>query len=144
MTAFVVNDYRWNDASVIVWLLRSVGILAIIAGILLFSWCVTLFARIGQGTLAPWDPTRYLVAVGPYRFIRNPMISGVAFMLIGESLFWGSWWVGLWAGIFIGINHFYFVLSEEPGMEKRFGENYRLYKAHVPRWIPRLWQRSDQ
>jgi protein-S-isoprenylcysteine O-methyltransferase Ste14 len=45
-----------------------------------------LFAKVGQGTLAPWDPTRNLVAVGPYRFVRNPMISGVALMLMGQAL----------------------------------------------------------
>jgi len=29
-------------------------------------------------------------------------------------------------------------LSEEPGLERRFGEDYRRYKRAVPRWIPRL------
>ena len=29
-------------------------------------------------------------------------------------------------------------LSEEPGLSKRFGEAYAIYKRHVPRWIPRL------
>jgi protein-S-isoprenylcysteine O-methyltransferase Ste14 len=31
-----------------------------------------------------------------------------------------------------------FVLVEEPGLERRFGDSYRAYKANVPRWIPRL------
>jgi protein-S-isoprenylcysteine O-methyltransferase Ste14 len=34
-----------------------------------------------------WDPTRNLVAVGPYRFVRNPMIIGVALMLFGQAMF---------------------------------------------------------
>jgi protein-S-isoprenylcysteine O-methyltransferase Ste14 len=88
--------------------------------------------------LAPWDPTKKIVVVGPYQFMRNPMISGVACMLLGQVLFHGSWVLGFWAGIFITINHIYFVLSEEPGLEKRFGEPYRVYKANVPRWIPRV------
>ena len=138
LTALAASDHRWNNGAVIAWLPRSVGVITLIAGFLLFSWCVSLFARVGQGTLAPWDSTRNLVAVGPYRFVRNPMISGVALVLVGETLFWGSWCVGLWAVIFIIINHFYFVVSEGPGLEKRFGESYRLYKANVPRWIPRL------
>jgi protein-S-isoprenylcysteine O-methyltransferase Ste14 len=33
---------------------------------------------------------------------------------------------------------FYIPYSEERGLEKRFGEAYRTYKQHVPRWIPRL------
>jgi protein-S-isoprenylcysteine O-methyltransferase Ste14 len=66
------------------------------------------------------------------------MISGVALMLIGQTLFWGSWAIALWALAFIVINHIYFVLLEEPGLESRFGEDYRVYKEQVPRWIPRI------
>lgn len=126
------------DASLLVWLPRAIGLALLIAGLGLFSWCVSLFARVGRGTLAPWDPTRNLVITGPYRCVRNPMISGVAAMLLGEALLWGSIALGLWADIFILINHAYFLLSEEPELEKRFGESYRQYKASVPRWIPRL------
>ena len=137
LTTSAVNDTRWNDG-IDAWLPRSAGIVLLLAGFALFSWCVVLFARVGQGTLAPWDPTRQLVAVGPYRFVRNPMISAVAMFLIGQALFWGSRAIAVWAGVFILINHTYFVLSEEPGLDARFGDSYRLYKANVPRWIPRL------
>ena len=94
-------------------------------------------ARVGRGTLAPWDPTRRLVAEGPYRHVRNPMISGVLLMLVGEALLSRSGVLALWAGAFLLINHTYFLLSEEPGLERRFGDSYRVYRAHVPRWIPR-------
>ncbi len=136
--AFAASDTRWVEASLLLWLGRILGAVSFLGGFGLFSWCVSLFARVGQGTLAPWDPTKNLVAVGPYQYVRNPMISGVALMLIGESLFWGSCVIGLWAGIFMLINHTYFVLSEEPGLEKRFGESYHIYKANVPRWVPRI------
>jgi protein-S-isoprenylcysteine O-methyltransferase Ste14 len=138
LTTFAAIDTRWGNGAFIVWLLRAAGVALIICGLVLFSWCVSLFARVGQGTLAPWDPTRTLVTVGPYRFVRNPMISGVAQMLIGQALLWGSWMVGIWACLFVLINHIYFVLWEEPGLGKRFGEAYRVYKADVPRWLPRL------
>jgi len=32
----------------------------------------------------------------------------------------------------------YIPLGEEPGLAKRFGDDYHLYKQNVPRWIPRL------
>jgi protein-S-isoprenylcysteine O-methyltransferase Ste14 len=135
------GDTRWSDAAFIGQMLRVAGIALFVMGFGLFSWCVSLFARVGRGTLAPWDPTRNLVAAGPYRYVRNPMISGVVAMLLGEALLWGSLAVGLWACTFILINQVYFVLSEEPGLERRFGEPYRAYKASVPRWIPRLRRR---
>lgn len=138
LTAFAGIDSRWSDAWVLPWAMRLAGAALAAAGFALFGWCVHLFARVGQGTLAPWDPTKKIVVVGPYQFMRNPMISGVACILLGQVLFHGSWLLGLWAGIFVIINHIYFVFSEEPGLENRFGEPYRVYKANVPRWIPRV------
>jgi len=137
LNAFAAEDTRWDRSSFIVWLPSSAGLALIIVGLVLFCWCVALFVRIGRGTLAPWDPTHALVAVGPYRFVRNPMISGVALMLIGMAVFLGSWIMGVWASVFVLFNSVYFVLLEEPGLERRFGEAYRIYKANVPRWIPR-------
>jgi protein-S-isoprenylcysteine O-methyltransferase Ste14 len=130
-------DLGWPAGVLLAWLARTAGAGLLAAGLLLFGWCVSLFARVGQGTLAPWDPTRWLVVVGPYRYLRNPMISGVAAMLVGEALVWGSWAQALWGLGFMAINHLYFVLLEEPDLEGRFGEAYRAYKGHVPRWLPR-------
>ena len=141
LNRFAPGDSRWADVSTLVWLLRTAGTLLLVVGFVLFSWCVSLFARVGRGTLAPWDPTRNLVAAGPYRYVRNPMISGMALMLLGQALLWGSWSLAVWFCAFVFINHVYFVLSEEPGLEKRFGKSYHLYKANVPRWIPRTWTR---
>jgi len=39
--------------------------------------------------------------------------------------------------VFVAINCVYFLLYEEPGLERRFGEEYLSYKRNVPRWIPR-------
>lgn len=128
---------EWGGGPAVEGLARAMGAAVFAVGFALFAWCVLLFARVGRGTLAPWDPTRRLVAVGPYRHVRNPMISGVLLMLAGEALLSRSGALALWTGAFLLINHTYFLLSEEPGLERRFGESYRVYRAHVPRWIPR-------
>ena len=99
---------------------------------------IWLFINIGRGTLAPWSPTKRLVIIGPYRHVRNPMISSVLMILLGESIAFGSTWIFVWFLLFFGINHIYFMNSEEPALEKRFGEGYIIYKKNVPRWIPRL------
>ena len=137
LTSWADIDTRWGNVSSWEWLPRCVGVGLLAGGVVLFGWCVRLFAQIGQGTLAPWDPTRKLVAVGPYRSVRNPMISGVFTVLLALALIWGSWVVGIWALLFFAVNHTYFILSEEPGLERRFGDSFRRYKANVPRWIPR-------
>ena len=107
-------------------------------GLLLVVRTVALFATVGQGTLAPWDPTSRLVARGPYRHVRNPMISGVLSILLGEAVLLGSLLLLAWFGTFLAANSIYIPLVEEPGLGRRFGVDYEVYRAHVPRWLPRL------
>ena len=118
--------------------LKIFGVIMGIVGIILFFYTVFLFKKIGKGTLAPWSEKQKLVVVGPYRYCRNPMISGVLFVLIGESLILHSLPILIWAGCFFVINTIYFLVSEEPALEKRFGGDYKLYKKHVSRWLPRI------
>jgi protein-S-isoprenylcysteine O-methyltransferase Ste14 len=114
------------------------GALLVLAGVSLFLYTVLLFNNIGKGTLAPWSPTQKLVVAGPYRYCRNPMITGVFFVLLGETCILHSVNILIWAGAFFLINTVYFILKEEPDLYKRFGEDYTAYKAKVPRWIPRI------
>ena len=113
------------------------GLALIAAGLAMWAWTVRLFARVGRGTLAPWDPTRKLVVEGPYRHVRNPMISAVLGVLLGEAALLGSVGIAVWAAAFAAVNTVWFVLGEEPGLERRFGAEYRAYKRGVPRWLPR-------
>ena len=113
------------------------GALFLLAGLCLFATTVALFWRRGRGTLAPWDPPRVFVADGPYRYVRNPMISGVIFILIGEALVLRSYAQARWALVFFVVNLVYIPLLEEPMLEARFGESYRNYKRHVRMFIPR-------
>jgi protein-S-isoprenylcysteine O-methyltransferase Ste14 len=51
------------------------------------------------------------------------------------------------AGLVLVVLHlFYIPLSEERGLENRFGQDYREYRRNVPRWIPRLtpWEPDTQ
>ena len=114
------------------------GALCFLAGMLLAVSTVRLFYRQGGGTPAPWDPTTRLIVSGPYAYVRNPMITGVVFILAGESLMLPSLAVGIWSVVFLIINMFYFPLSEEPGLRKRFGKDYEEYCKHVRRFVPRL------
>jgi protein-S-isoprenylcysteine O-methyltransferase Ste14 len=107
-------------------------------GLGLAGWTVTLFMKFGNGTPAPWDPPKKLVIRGPYRHVRNPMLSGALLILSAEALLFQSWPLSAWMVVFFIGNTIYFRFIEEKGLEKRFGDDYRKYKARVPRWIPRL------
>lgn len=124
------------------WPAALLGAALLALGLALIVQTVALFATVGKGTLAPWDPTARLVVRGPYRRVRNPMISGVLCVLLGEALLFGSAAVLAWFAIVFAINAVYFPLVEEPGLRRRFGADYEAYRAAVPRWLPRLrpWQ----
>ena len=117
---------------------KWVGTVIFISGLALFIWTVYLFRHIGKGTLAPWTPTQKLIIKGPYQYCRNPMISAVFFMQLGETIFLNSKGIAILAAVFLIVNTIYFILKEEPDLYKRFGNEYLEYKKHVPRWIPNL------
>ena len=133
MPAFLIAIYGTDVEPIRVVLGVPFGV----GGFALWLWTVRLFARIGRGTLAPWDPTERLVVEGPYAHARNPMITGVVAVLLGEALILGSVAVLVFAAGFVVVNHVFFLAYEEPSMERRFGDDYRRYKDDVPRWIPR-------
>ncbi len=119
------------------------GVCLLAVGLALFVASLRRFSGEGHGTLAPWDPPRELVVTGPYRHVRNPMISAVVLFLFGESLLLLSLAHAAWAAFFLGLNLVYIPLIEEPQLARRFGEPYREYCRHVPRVLPRLrpWTR---
>jgi protein-S-isoprenylcysteine O-methyltransferase Ste14 len=43
------------------------------------------------------------------------------------------------------MNEVYIPLAEEPGLARRFGDDYAVYKRHVPRWLPSLtpWRQDE-
>jgi len=55
---------------------RVLGVAVMVAGGILAFACVATFVTRGQGTPAPIDPPCKFVAVGPYKFVRNPMYIG--------------------------------------------------------------------
>jgi protein-S-isoprenylcysteine O-methyltransferase Ste14 len=114
------------------------GMSCIVTGILLVYKSTRLFITVGHGTIAPWNPPQQMVVTGIYLHMRNPMITGVLFILLGEALFFLSMLLFFWALLFWGGNHIYFVKKEEPDLMQRFGRKYLVYTQHVPRWIPRL------
>lgn len=122
--------------------LLVVGLVICIVGFILLIATIRMFILIGNGTIMPWDPTRKLITVSLYGHVRNPMILSVILIEIGEAILFASYGIAVLAAVNFVVNTVYFIFSEEPGLEKRFGEEYMEYKRNVPRWIPRLkpWQ----
>ncbi|MCL2469717.1 MAG: isoprenylcysteine carboxylmethyltransferase family protein [Alphaproteobacteria bacterium] len=130
-----LSDYKFELAQG--W--RAVaGFLLLALGFSLAVWTMTLFHRKGKGTAAPWNPPKNLVIAGPYRHVRNPMLTSVFTMQIATWLLLGAWQLLALFAVFLVVNMLYFPLVEEKELEKRFGAAYLRYKKNVPRYVPRL------
>jgi protein-S-isoprenylcysteine O-methyltransferase Ste14 len=130
------SDWDLGGAARVI--VAAIGAGALALGLALFAGTVRLFASLGRGTLAPWDPPRRLVLAGPYRRWRHPMITGVALALAGLTLIARSTGIAIELALFVAVNALYLPLVEEPALVQRFGDDYVRYMERVPRWLPRL------
>jgi protein-S-isoprenylcysteine O-methyltransferase Ste14 len=109
----------------------------IAAGAALYIWCVSAFAIVGRGTPGPWDAPRHLVAVGPYRWVRNPIYVAALTVVLGEAWLFLSFQLLIYSGVMAIVCHLFVMGYEEPTLRRRFGDSYLAYLRTVPRWIPR-------
>lgn len=116
----------------------AAGCLMVACGALLGLWCVGLFTFVGKGTPAPIDPPKELVAIGPYRFVRNPMYVAVGTILLGEALCTFSLRLFIYTVVVCAAFHTFVTLYEEPTLRRLFGDSYEEYCRTVPRWLPKL------
>ncbi|EMY32306.1 hypothetical protein D477_020823, partial [Arthrobacter crystallopoietes BAB-32] len=117
---------------------RAAGAALLLAGSAVVIECFARFALQGRGTPAPIAPTRYLVVSGSYRHVRNPMYVALQAVIAGQALLLGRpvlFCYNLVSSIPIVV---FVRLYEEPVLERTFGDEYRRYRQHVPRWLPRL------
>lgn len=98
--------------------------------------CIGLFILRGQGTPAVFDPPREFVAVGPYRYVRNPMYIGGITLLVSLGLYARSYAILLLAAASFVVLYLFVVAVEEPQLRQRFGKTYDDYLHTVPRWLP--------
>jgi protein-S-isoprenylcysteine O-methyltransferase Ste14 len=117
--------------------IRSIaGMIVAAVGAATAAWCVATFALAGKGTPAPFDPPRRLVVQGPYRVVRNPMYVGAVLALGGAALFYASFGLLAYAGLFTVAAHAFVVWYEEPTLRRTFGKSYEDYCRRVGRWWP--------
>ena len=113
--------------------------LLMIGGLSLSVWTIIYMKHRGKGN--PMDAfghevaprTQHLMTDGPYRFNRNPMLTGTLTYLAGIAVWLWTWqaavvWVAFFAIMFIQ------VLSEERRLKRDFGEEYETYQRHTRRF----------
>jgi protein-S-isoprenylcysteine O-methyltransferase Ste14 len=111
----------------------ALGTIPTAAGAALAMVAERAFRRVGTN-VPPWRPTLKLATGRIYGWLRNPMYVGVILMLAGFGIAFASDWMLILLVPTALLLHFGVVLREERYLEDKFGEEYRRYKARVPRY----------
>jgi protein-S-isoprenylcysteine O-methyltransferase Ste14 len=112
---------------------RLLGVAAILLGLGAFA-AIAAFRRAGTSP-NPYRPAGRLVTAGPYRLSRNPMYLGFTLWYVGISCWANSLWSLLLLPLVLLVMHQGVIAREEAYLERRFGDEYRQYRARVRRWL---------
>ena len=80
-----------------------------------------------------------LIQDGPYRFVRNPIYTGMFGMLLATGLAAGRWIPLLVAVVLFAAGTFIRIRSEERLLRQAFGSEFEEYARHVPALIPGIY-----
>ena len=115
--------------------------IALLVGIFWVSWAYSYLHFVGKGS--PVEvfgvalyPTENLVTTGPYAYARNPMILGLLTLLLGVAFLMNSISALILIPILAAIAVVHIKIFEEPGLVRRFGEDYINYRKTTPTLIP--------
>ncbi len=105
-----------------------------IVGLVFGGWALGAFVA-AKTTPHPNHPVNSLVTWGPYRVSRNPMYVGLSVGTVGIALVANTPWI-LAALLLVWLALRRLVIGrEEAYLERRFGDEYRSFKARTRRWL---------
>jgi protein-S-isoprenylcysteine O-methyltransferase Ste14 len=105
-------------------------------GIIVTTWSAFHFLKV-KGTPVPFNPPPQVVKSGPYRYTRNPMLTGVFLFLFGVGFGISSVsLVFFFTPLFVLINVWELKQIEEPELIKRLGDEYIKYRRKTPMFLP--------
>lgn len=130
---FVAGPVAWPTTWPFLWA-QWLGAVLIAVGAALLCWSLVHFGK-AKTPPAPWEATRALVLVGPYRFTRNPMYLGLLLVQTAVGLLRNNPWdllllVPSWALLHWGV-----VRREERYLLKKFGPSYQQLLDSTRRWL---------
>jgi len=116
------------------WISAGIAGSLIIIGVAVFGASIRNFSSAAtpvQGT----KPTNTLVTSGIHGWSRNPIYVGMFLLYGGIGLVVRSPWILILTLPLAIAIRYGVVAREETYLERRFGDAYRHYKAHVRRWL---------
>ena len=116
---------------------RSVAalVIAMLGGFCSFAGVISF--RRAKTTINPMKPMEAttLVCSGIYKVTRNPMYTGLLFVLIAWAVYLSSVWALLGPIVFMAYIRQFQIAPEEKVLAEIFGNTYATYRASVRRWL---------
>jgi len=134
LVAMVLFHFLLSGPRLICGVWRLVGVPVLVLGAALTGWADALFKRFGT-EVKPFQKSSLVVDEGPFRFSRHPMYLGFLGIVFGFGIL-----AGTVVPLLLGVLMFWllsalFAIPEERHMEEQFGEEYRIYRSKVRRWL---------
>jgi protein-S-isoprenylcysteine O-methyltransferase Ste14 len=136
LVPFLITGWKTGGSTLPV--VRAIGIVLVLAGLLSLLESFARFVFRGRGTPAPVAPPTTLVVSGQYCYVRNPMYLAVVAVIVGQALWFASGALLAYAAFVWVLFHLHVVWYEESTLEKSFGVAYEQYRRVVRRWRPRV------
>ncbi|MBE2182351.1 MAG: isoprenylcysteine carboxylmethyltransferase family protein [Anaerolineae bacterium] len=114
--------------------LRWAGIVLVVLSLIPGPWALLNMMRAGTHP-EPTHPTTALVTNGPFRFSRNPIYLTFTLFFLGFALITLNLWLIAILPVVLIVLIKGVIEREECYLERKFGEDYRVYKGRVRRWI---------
>ncbi|WP_309383584.1 methyltransferase family protein [Cerasicoccus frondis] len=129
---FGLNWFTPQNASGWGW--YAVGYLLLALGMFLVLGAWMSF-RIHDTPICPFKQPTHLITDGVFRFSRNPIYLGQAFMLLGLAALHGAWVTLLPIPLLIAILHVGFIRPEERILSQQCGAEFATYRSRVRAWL---------
>jgi protein-S-isoprenylcysteine O-methyltransferase Ste14 len=110
------------------------GAVLFIVGAALAGWGWLIFQRKGT-TRIPGQTSTTLVTWGPYRYMRNPMYTGLTIAYLGEAGLLHQLWPVVLLPLTLAYVNWVVIPLEEKRLREAFGETYESYRSTVRRWL---------
>jgi protein-S-isoprenylcysteine O-methyltransferase Ste14 len=103
--------------------LRTLSIPVLILGLAIWVWSVVLIlTNVPQGRL---------ITTGPYAWVKHPLYTAVALLVLPWLGFLLDTWLGLVLGIALYVASRIFAPQEEATLSRTFGDAWRAYSRNV-------------
>ena len=137
MFAWMINPAWMSWSSVMLPApIRWMGVAVLLMGSGLFVWTFRSLGRNLTDTVVT-RRQHTLVQHGPYRWIRHPLYTSAALLIVALSLICANWFLLVTGVVFLSVLVMRTRIEEE-NLVARFGDSYRDYMERTGRFVPRI------